>query len=120
MMPPDETIARWDISVLREGRESWPELRPGVRIRVLHEGPGEHERVALLSYSPGAQVESHLHNAGEHIIILEGSQEDENGSFGPGTYMYNAPGTRHSVKAPVGCLVWIHWQGSLDFSPVKS
>ena len=116
-MPSDLSLVRWDLAVVREDRATWPELRPGVRIHVLHEGPAEHERVALLSYSPGARVESHLHNAGEHILILEGSQEDENGSFGPGTYLYNAPGSRHSVYAPEGCLVWIHWQGSLDFSP---
>jgi anti-sigma factor ChrR (cupin superfamily) len=91
----------------------WPHLRPGIRIKVLWEAGGE--KAALLAYDPGAEAPLHEHVGEEQIWILEGWQEDASGSFGPGTYLVNPAGTRHTVRSRGGCLVWIHWKRPVVF-----
>lgn len=91
----------------------WPHLRPGIRIKVLWESGGE--KAALLAYDPGAEAPLHEHAGEEQIWILEGWQEDASGTFGPGTYLVNPAGTRHTVRSQGGCLVWIHWKRPVIF-----
>ena len=95
---------------------AWEPLRPGIEIRVLYEDSASAQRIALLRYQPGARVPSHQHVGEEHIYVLEGAQQDENGRYPAGSYQCNTPGTVHSVYSPEGCLVLIHWTGPLDFS----
>src|SRR5688572_171154 len=104
---------RWDWKKLAEDRMAWPPLRPGIRIRVLWEAGGE--KAALLAYEPGGEAPLHEHAGEEQILILEGWQEDASGTFGPGTYLVNPAGTRHAVRSPGGCLVWIHWRRPVVF-----
>jgi anti-sigma factor ChrR (cupin superfamily) len=93
----------------------WPTLREGIHIRVLLEGPAPGERTALLRYEPGASVPRHLHAGTEWLLVLEGSQVDETGEHGPGTWLCNPGGTRHEVRSPGGCLVLIHWSRPVEF-----
>jgi anti-sigma factor ChrR (cupin superfamily) len=105
---------RWDWKSVAADRETWPVLRPGIRIKVLWED-GHGEKAALLAYDPGAEAPLHEHQGEEQIWVLEGWQEDVSGSYGPGTYLVNPAGTRHSVKSPEGCVVWIHWKRPVAF-----
>lgn len=91
----------------------WADLRPGVRIRVLHEQ--ERARLALLHYAPGASVPAHRHGGDEHIYVLSGSQGDERGSYPAGSYVFNPAGSSHVVSSPEGCLVLIHWLAPVEF-----
>jgi anti-sigma factor ChrR (cupin superfamily) len=112
---------RFDLWDLAKGRSEWPLLGVGVRIKVLQEGPEPGESTALLSYVPGASVGIHRHIGEETIFILEGSQTDETGTYGPGTWLCNPAGTEHSVKSLFGCLILIHWKAPVFFleeSPV--
>ena len=111
--PEDFADKRWDWRALAAKRSEWPWLRPGIRIHVLWE-KGE-EKAALLAYEPGAVAPLHQHTAEEQIWVLEGSQEDASGSYGPGTYLVNPAGTRHIVKSPGGCVVWIYWKRAVVF-----
>lgn len=97
-------------------RKDFVELRPGVEICVLLEDEASGEKTALLRYAPGAKVPEHLHEGYEQVLILEGSQRDERGDYGPGTLVVNPPGSRHSVESANGCLVLIHWQRPIHFS----
>ena len=110
---------RFDLWTLAKQRESWPILREGVRIYVIHEGPGAGEISALLSYAPGARVPPHRHTGDETIFILEGEQVDESGAYGAGSWLRNPQGTAHSVYAPHGCLVLIHWKAPVIFLSEK-
>jgi anti-sigma factor ChrR (cupin superfamily) len=105
---------RWDWPGLAAEKEAWPWLRPGIRIKVLWED-GQGESAALLAYEPGAEAPLHEHMGEEQILVLQGIQEDASGSFGPGSYLVNPVGTRHIVKSPGGCLVWIHWRRPVRF-----
>lgn len=116
--PEDFAQRRWDWRALAADRETWPWLRPGIRIKVLWED-GTGEKAALLAYDPGAEAPLHEHAGEEQIWVLEGTQEDVSGTYGPGTYLLNPAGTRHSVRSPGGCLVWIHWKRPVVFLEEK-
>lgn len=81
-------------------------FRDGVEICRLVRGEPE---IALLRYQPGAQVPPHLHEGLETILVLEGSQSDENGLYETGTLVTNPQGTIHSVQSREGCVVLIQW-----------
>ncbi|MGL3605448.1 cupin domain-containing protein [Rhizobium sp. G187] len=81
-------------------------FRDGVEICRLIQGEPE---LALLRYAPGASVPQHRHTGLETILVLEGSQSDENGHYGPGSLVANPEGTVHSVSSAEGCVVLIQW-----------
>lgn len=105
------------VSLLELARErhEWPELGPGVRQKILRDGPLPGERTSLLSYVPGARVPWHRHGGDETILVLEGAQGDETGSYHAGSWLINREGTEHSVSSPQGCLVLIHWRAPVVF-----
>lgn len=94
----------------------WQLLRPGVEFHALYGEPGQGPAAALLRYAPGARVPSHQHGGIEHILVLAGSQRDENGVYEAGTLLVSPPGTRHAVVSDAGCLVLAIWAGPLDFA----
>lgn len=94
----------------------WEPFRDGVEISPVYRtddpvGPS----AAFLRYAPGAKVPKHMHPGFEHILVLEGSQSDENGSHKAGDMVINPPGTAHSVSSEEGCLVLAVWQAPVKF-----
>jgi anti-sigma factor ChrR (cupin superfamily) len=91
-------------------------LHPGVDILPLY-GPdpedlvamSEQPSAALIRYQAGATVPLHEHTGYEHILVLSGSQSDENGTYSRGCCVMNPPGSRHSVRSNDGCLVLAIW-----------
>jgi anti-sigma factor ChrR (cupin superfamily) len=101
---------------------AWKPLRPGVDILGLYEGPPGDYAAAMLRYRAGASVPAHLHQGDEHIYVVSGSQRDERGSYGPGSYVYNPAGTAHRVASEEGCTILIHWRAPVRFvqDPITS
>lgn len=98
----------------REARV-WEPFRDGIEISWIY-GAGETTAsAAFLRYAPGATVPAHAHDAHEHILVLEGSQTDENGTHGPGTLVVNPPGTHHSIVSEEGCMVLAIWEKPVRF-----
>ncbi|PSN11877.1 transcription negative regulator ChrR [filamentous cyanobacterium CCT1] len=87
----------------------WEAFRPGIEIHRLYPAEPNGAAAALLRYQPGASVPYHLHTGFEHILVLSGSQVDDNGTYGAGTLVVNPPSTRHSVSSPDGCIVLAIW-----------
>lgn len=81
-------------------------FREGVEICRLITGEPE---VALLRYQPGAKIPLHLHRGLETVLVLEGAQSDENGTYAAGTLATNPAGSTHSVTSETGCVVLIQW-----------
>jgi mannose-6-phosphate isomerase-like protein (cupin superfamily) len=69
---------------------------------------------ALLRYAPGASVPPHRHRGYEHILIVSGSQEDDQGTYQSGTFVMSPPGTEHAVASAQGCLVLAIWAQSVE------
>jgi anti-sigma factor ChrR (cupin superfamily) len=100
--------------VLAQAREFVP-FRSGVEIaRLYNEGRGG-ASAALLRYAAGASVPLHRHLGHEHVLVIEGAQQDERGLYETGTFVINPPGSEHSVFSPSGCLVLIVWQRPVVF-----
>ena len=97
--------------------EAWRSMafepfREGVEICWIRRAdPG----VALLRYAPGARVPKHLHTGLETILVLDGSQSDERGTYRAGAVVLNPEGTSHSVWSDEGCVVLIEWERPVQF-----
>lgn len=92
--------------------QTWHDLpfepfRAGVEIHHILQGS---PALAILRYAPGAKVPHHLHTGLETILVLEGIQSDERGSYGKGTLVLNPKGSSHSVWSENGCAVLIQWE----------
>ena len=91
----------------------WQPLRPGVDIhRLWGQGP-EQPGAALLRYAPGGRVPLHEHRGFEQILVLSGWQQDDGRRYEAGTLFVHAPGTRHAVVSPEGCVVLAVWAGGV-------
>lgn len=95
---------------------TWEPLQPGVAVSWIYRLP-DGPRAALLHYEPGARVPMHEHPGLEHILILEGSQEDADGVYPKGSCVIHGPGTRHSVLSQEGCLALAIWEKPVVFLP---
>ncbi|MEL7106810.1 MAG: cupin domain-containing protein [Pseudomonadota bacterium] len=82
-------------------------FRDGVEICHLRR---EDPAIALLKYAPGARVPYHLHTGLETILVLDGSQSDERGTYKTGDLVLNPEGTSHSVWSEHGCVILITWE----------
>lgn len=87
-------------------------FREGVEICYLWQGGPV---IALLRYEKGASVPKHRHTGLETILVLEGSQSDENGRYFAGSLMINPEGSTHSVWSEEGCTVLIQWERPVVF-----
>lgn len=91
---------------------AWAPFRDGVEISPILAGA---PAVALLRYAPGASVPRHRHPGLEAILVLDGTQSDERGTYAAGTLVLNPPGSEHSVWSDTGCVVLIQWTLPVEF-----
>ena len=98
----------------------WQPFREGVDIFRLY-GDGLYgPTAALLRYREGAAVLQHEHLGYEHILVLSGSQTDENGRMETGTLVVNPPGTKHSIVSEKGCIVLAIYEKPVKFQESPS
>ena len=77
-----------------------------VQRRLIERDGGEVARAtSLVRYAPGSNFFSHVHELGEEFLVLEGDFNDEYGSYGPGTYVKNPPGSAHAPFTVKGCTI---------------
>jgi anti-sigma factor ChrR (cupin superfamily) len=103
------TIAEWQDEL------PWKYFRNGVDIHRLYGVDDVGPKAALLRFHPGGHVPLHEHTGYEHILILWGSQVDENSRAEAGTLIVNLPGTRHSVTSETGCIVLAIYEKPVRF-----
>lgn len=90
-------------------------FRDGVQKARLFFDPSDGAEVAVLRYAPGAAVPRHRHAGREFLLVLEGSQEDEDGVYAAGSFVVNHPGTSHQVRSEDGCVVLAYWASPVQF-----
>ena len=96
-------------------RYAFQPFREGVEIARIYGDGSSGPAAALLRYAPGARVPEHRHTGFEHIIVLSGGQCDDRGSYGPGSCLIHADGTKHAVVSPEGCVVLAFWYSPVAF-----
>src|SRR3970040_124970 len=68
-----------------------------VQRQLIERDGGEVARAtSIVRYGAGARFQSHLHDLGEEILVLQGQLSDAQGDYGPGTYIKNPPGSSHA------------------------
>ena len=98
----------------------WQPFRDGVEIYRLYGDGVSGPTAALLRYKGEAVVPLHEHIGYEHILVLSGSQRDQNGTASAGTLTINAPGTRHRVVSEAGCIVLAIYEKPVRFCQPES
>ena len=109
--------------VVRPGDEDWrASPMPGVDRMMLDRVGDEVVRATtIVRYAPNSCFSQHSHDGGEEFIVLEGTFNDEHGSYPKGSYVRNPIGTLHSpFVGDGGCtiLVKLHQFQSEDLAPV--
>ena len=102
-------VSDWEATV------PWMPFRDGVDVYRLYGDGVTGPTAALLRFRPGAKVPLHEHTGYEHIIVLHGSQVDENSRADAGTLIVNPPGTRHAVLSEHGCIVLAIYERPVAF-----
>jgi len=76
----------------------------GVEVKILMEDQATGLLTALTRFQPGAVLPDHEHVELEQTFVLEGALEDEEGVASAGNYVWRPAGSRHTARAPNGCL----------------
>ena len=86
--------------------------QPGVdRLMLDRIGDEVARATSLVRFAPGSIFPFHEHGGGEEIFVLEGSLEDEHGTYPAGTYLRDPIGTSHQPFSKEGCLLFVKlWQ----------
>jgi len=87
---------------------------PHAQQRWIEHEAGETARTTcIIQYAPGSQLDAHVLEQGEEILILDGSFSDEQGEYGPGMFMKNLLGSPSARVSESGCTLF-HKQSHLD------
>ena len=68
----------------------------------------------------GARVAEHEHVGYEQMLVLEGDEFDEHGSYPAGSFVINPPGTRHSPGSKSGCMALLIYEKAVRFVEPES
>lgn len=94
---------------------SWEVLRDGVFISLIYGSDENSPQAAFLHYLPGASVPVHVHKGFEHILILDGAQNDGAKVYSKGTLVIHATGSDHQITSPGGCFALGIWEKPVAF-----
>lgn len=87
-------------------------FRNGIEVHWLRRSDPQ---TALLRYAPGARVPLHRHAGLETILVLDGAQSDDRGTYGKGDLVLNPAGSQHRVWSEGGCVVLLQWEKPVEF-----
>jgi anti-sigma factor ChrR (cupin superfamily) len=103
----------------RQHEVEWLPFGDGVSVFWIYKDGAEGSAAALLKFEPGGRVNLHEHVGFEHIIVLSGSQTDENRHLPAGSLMVHPPGSSHSIASEEGCIVLAIYEKRVSFSQQK-
>ena len=58
---------------------------------------------SLVRYDAGGNFPPHSHPQGEEIFVLSGVFADEQGTYPPGTFLFNPDSSKHAPRSALGC-----------------
>jgi hypothetical protein len=96
---------------------AWQPFRDGIDICRLQGDGITGSTTALIRFRKTGKVPLHKHSGCEHILVLAGSQRDQNTTATAGTLMINPSGTTHSVVGEAGCIVLAIYEHPVQFVP---
>ncbi len=123
--PPSFSFPHFELKdifniIQREDDIPWTFFRAGVDIYRFYGDGVTGPTAALIRFRKEARVPMHLHEGWEHILVLAGSQRDQNGIIPAGTLRIHPPGTYHSVISEAGCIVLAIYEKPVRFIEVAA
>ncbi len=85
--------------------EWFPGVVKGISVQPLYRFGSE--LVTLVRWAPNTVFPTHQHPAGEEILVLEGSVEDDEGRYVAGTWVRNPSGSQHTPFSIDGGLLYV-------------
>lgn len=85
--------------------EFLPGTVEGLSVLPLHSSASEN--VALVRWAPGTKFSGHAHWGGEEILVLEGTFQDEHGTYPAGTWLRSPHLSNHTPWSDEGCLIYV-------------
>ncbi len=82
-----------------------PGMVEGLSVLPLHSCASEN--VALVRWAAGTQFNQHAHWGGEEIFVIEGTFQDEHGSYPAGSWIRSPHLSKHSPWSDEGCLIYV-------------
>ena len=80
----------------------------GVERRMLErQGVEVAKATSIVRYHPGSKFQTHTHELGEEILVLDGVFSDETGHYPAGFYLMNPPGSSHAPFSESGCTLFV-------------
>jgi anti-sigma factor ChrR (cupin superfamily) len=79
---------------------------PGHARIELHASTHDDERVTMERLDAGAALAAAASPGGEEILVLSGELRDEQGAYGPKTWIRNPAGYRRSLRSGTGVTYW--------------
>jgi len=103
MDPADQDYVRVDTT---DPAAAWePSGLDGLDRLTLHEFDGV--KTYLARFQPGCVAAEHDHPGGEEVFVLEGTLQDEDGTYPEGTWLRLPAGSRHHPRSDAGCLLYV-------------
>ncbi len=104
-MPEHTTLASLASRFVEVAALPWQPTRfEGIDLKILMQDPETGLLTALTRFAPGAVLPDHEHAELEQTFVLEGALEDDEGVASAGNYVWRPAGSRHTARAPKGCL----------------
>ncbi len=92
--------------VINTDAEEWqPGISEGLSIIPLHSFGAE--SMALVKWDIGTVFTPHVHPGGEEIFVLEGTLEDEHGTYPKGTWIRSPNYSKHFPTSKEGCIIFV-------------
>ncbi len=79
---------------------------PDLEWKTLYRDPRFPDVTRLERWLPGAAPGPRAYPEGIEILVLEGLLEDEDGLYGPGTWLRLPAGADHEPRSPKGCVLY--------------
>ena len=95
--------------VIRTADRDWIASPSGKvwRKPLEREAPEHGHTTSIVRFEAGSNFPRHQHPFGEEILVLNGVFSDEQGDYGPGSYLRNPPGSAHSPYSREGCEIFV-------------
>lgn len=100
MDPNDDAVVRVDTG----DATLWQDTRPGEQILPLFQGA--QETVEMVTWAAGSSYGPEVFGGGAEYFVLDGAFADDEGSYGPGTWLRVPAGTRQTIRSTDGARVW--------------
>jgi anti-sigma factor ChrR (cupin superfamily) len=92
---------------------AWRPEGEGVEVKPLYEQHGYSDVMSLERWPPAGGPGPRHYPAGAELFVIDGSFADEQGEYGPGSWLRLPPGAAHRPTTSSGCTLYVKRGGQV-------